>query len=69
MKVTIATDRLNKRYSVRLVDASDDLLHHNTDYIWGDFDCGRIYPQRARADAWAYAEQLSKRLGCRWHVV
>ena len=68
MKITVDTDRPNKRYKVR-VDADSDLANtHDRDYIWGDTDEGMIYPQRARADAWAYAEYLSKKLDCRWHV-
>jgi hypothetical protein len=68
MKITVATDRPNKRYKVRVSDG--DLANtHDRDYVWGDCDEWTIYPQRARADAWAYAEHLSKKLDCRWHVV
>lgn len=66
VKVTVATDRPNKRYVVRVEGNDNSLL--GREYVWGDFDEGMIYPQRARADAWAYAEYLAQRLGCRWHV-
>ncbi len=69
MKVTVATDRPNKRYLVCVEGGDVNHIRDGREYIWGDFDECTIYPQRARADAWAYADFLAKRLGCRWHVV
>ena len=69
MKITVHTDRPNKRYVVTVAGDVTLSVRHGRDYIWGDFDEGMIYPQRARADAWAYAEILAKRLGCRWQVI